>query len=313
MKKFQMFLILTTTVFAFGAGSLLAQQSPGGNGVPVHIVVTAESRHGENPAVINQQDVMVFEGKERDTVTNWEPAQPDQSPLELFILLDDGSGASLGSQLADIRRFIAEQPAAVKIGIAYMQNGIGRIQQNLTTDHDQAEKALRLPLGNPGVNASPYISLSDLIKRWPESNARREVFMVTDGVDRLYGAGDFQDPYLQSAISDAQRAGVIVFGVYTPGVGHLGHSYWLNYWGQLYLSQLAEETGGEAYYIGFTGAPVSFSPYLDDLGHRLKHQYLLTILAKPQKKAGFQRVRVTTEVPGVDLVAPKSVYVPASQ
>jgi hypothetical protein len=313
MKKFQMFLILTTTVVAFCAGSLLAQQSPGGNGVPVHIVVTAESHHGENPAVINQQDVMVFEGKERDTVTNWEPTQPDQSPLELFILLDDGSGASLGSQLADIRQFIAEQPAAVKIGIAYMQNGIGRIQQNLTTDHDQAEKALRLPLGNPGVNASPYISLSDLIKRWPESNARREVFMVTDGVDRLYGAGDFQDPYLQSSISDAQRAGVIVFGVYTPGVGHLGHSYWLNYWGQLYLSQLAEETGGEAYYIGFTGAPVSFSPYLDDLGHRLKHQYLLTILAKPQRKAGFQRVRVTTEVPGVDLVAPKSVYVPASQ
>jgi len=313
MKTFRVFLVLATTVVAFCSGSLLAQQSPGGNGVPVHMVVTAESRHGENPGVINQQDVMVLEGKERDTVTNWEPAQPDQSPLELFMLLDDGSSASLGSQLADIRQFIAEQPAAVKIGVAYMQNGIGRIEQNLTTDHDQAAKALRLPLGSPGVNASPYISLSDLIKRWPESTARREVFMVTDGVDRLYGAGDFQNPYLESAISDAQREGVIVFGVYTPGVGHLAHSYWMNYWGQLYLSQLAEETGGEAYYIGFTGAAVSFSPYLDDLAHRLRHQYLLTFLAKPQKKAGAQKVRVTTEVAGVDLVAPKSVYVPASQ
>lgn len=311
MKKIRMLLILAATMIALPAGRMLAQQSPGGNGVPVHTVVTAESRHGENPPIINQQDVMVFEGKERDTVTSWEPAE--HSPLELFILLDDGSSASLGSQLNDIRQFIAEQPAAVKIGVAYMQNGIGRIEQNLTTDHDQAEKALRLPLGNPGVNASPYISLSDLIKRWPESNARREVFMVSDGVDRLYGAGDFQDPYLQSAISDAQKAGVIVYAVYSPGVGHLGHSYWLNYWGQLYLSQVADETGGEGYYIGFTGAPVSFSPYLDDLAHRLRHQYVLTFLAKPQKKAGLQRVRVTTEVTGVDLVTPKSVYVPASQ
>lgn len=313
MQKFRMFLILTTTVFAFYAASLFAQQSPGGNGVPIHMVVTAEFRHGQNPPVINQQDVMVFEGKERDTVTNWEPAEPDRSPLELYFLLDDGSGASLGSQLGDIRQFIAEQPAGVKIGIAYMQNGMARIEQNLTTDHDQAAKALRLPLGSPGVNASPYISLSDLIKRWPEGNARRQVFIVSDGVDRLYGAGDFQNPYLESAISDAQKAGVIVFAVYTPGVGHLGHSYWLNYWGQLYLSQLADETGGEAYYIGFTGAPVSFAPYLDDLAHRLRHQYLLTFLAKPQKKGGLQRVRVTTEVPGVDLVAQKSVYVPASQ
>lgn len=313
MKKFRVFLISASVIFCGFSLSLLAQQSPGGNGVPVHVIVTAESRHGENPPTINKEDVMVYEGKERDTVTEWEPAQPDRSPLELFFLLDDGSATSLGSQLGDIKQFITEQPAAVKIGIAYMQNGMARVEQNLTNDHNQASKAVRLPLGNPGVNASPYLSLSDLIKRWPQSNARREVFVVSDGVDRLYGAGDFQDPYLETAISDAQKAGVIVFAVYTPGVGHLSHSYWLNYWGQLYLSQIAEETGGEAYYIGFTGAPVSFSPYLDDLAHRLQHQYLLAFLPKSQKKAGAQKVRVTTEVTGVDLIAPKSVYFPASQ
>lgn len=51
------------------------------------------------------------------------------------------------------------------------------------------------------------------------------------------------------------RAGVTVSAIYTPGVGHFGHSYWQTYWGQIYLSQLADETGGEAYYIGFSGPP----------------------------------------------------------
>ena len=137
--------------------------------------------------------------------------------------------------------------------------------------------------------------------------------MASDGVDLYYGFGDLQDPYLAEAIDDAQRAGVMVSVIYTPSIGHIGHSYWLNYWGQLYLSELAEKTGGEAYYIGFTGPPVAFAPYLDNTAHRLNHQYLLTFLAKPQKKAGLQRIKIKTEVPHVDLVGPERVYVPAAE
>ena len=135
--------------------------------------------------------------------------------------------------------------------------------------------------------------------------------MATDGIDRFYGTGDPQDPYLDEAIDNALRAGITVSATYTPGVGHFGHSYWQTYWGQIYLSQLADETGGEAYYIGFTGPPVSFTPFLDDVGKRLAHQYLLTFLAKPQKKAGWQRIRLMTEVPNTDLVAPRKVWVAA--
>jgi len=133
--------------------------------------------------------------------------------------------------------------------------------------------------------------------------------VVTDGIDRLYGTGDLQDPYLDEAIDHALRASVTVSAIYTPGVGHFGHSYWQTYWAQIYLSRLAEETGGEAYYIGFTGAPVSLAPFLDDVGKRLAHQYLLTFLAKPPKHADWQRVRLMTEVPNADLVAPDKVWV----
>jgi hypothetical protein len=303
--------LLFAFIWAWGTACLSAQ-APAANGIPVRTVVTAESQHGSNPPVINREDVMVFEGHDRDTVTDWVPAQGDNAALELFVMLDDGSNVTVGNQLEDIRQFIVGQPASTKIGIAYMQDGIARIVQNLTSDHEQAAKALRLPEGIPGANGSPYFSLSDLVKKWPQSTARREVVMASDGIDRYYGSGDLLDPYLDAAIEDALKAGILVSAIYTPGVGHFSHSYWMTYWGQLYLSKLAERTGGEAYYIGFTGTPVSFSPFLDETAHRLNNQYLLTFLAKPPKKAGLQQIRIRTEVPKVDLVGPKEVYVPTT-
>jgi hypothetical protein len=310
MNKYRfMAAVLGLAVWVCGAQSLAAQQAPAANGIPAHMVVTVEPHHGSDVPAINREDVMVYEGKDRDTVTEWVPAQGDRAGLELFILLDDGSSSSLGTQLDDIRKFISAQPPSTKIGVAYMQDGIAKIVQNPTSDHDQAAKTLRLPMGMAGINGSPYFSVSDLIKRWPESKDRREILMVSDGIDLNYGTGDLQDPYLDEAIDLAQRAGILVSAIYSPGAGHFGHSYWRTYWGQLYLSQLAEMTGGEAYYIGFGGAPVSFTPYLDDLSRRVGHQYFLTFLAKLPKKAGWQTVKLRTEVPKVDLISAGRVWV----
>jgi hypothetical protein len=304
------FCLLAAAFFTLGAMQAAAQE-PGTAGPPVNMVVTVEAMHGTSPGPVAQQDVMVYQGKVRNTVTSWVPAKDNHAELELFILLDDSAGASLGMQLADIRQFINSQPATTKVGVAYMQNGTAQIAQNLTADHTQASKALRLPLGTPGVNASPYFSLQDLIKRWPATNARRQVLMVSDGIDLYYNMADLQDPYVTSAISDAQRAGVVVFAIYNPGAGHYARSYWRSYWGQLYLSQIADETGGESYYIGFNGPAVSFVPYLDDVQHRLNNQYLLTFLAQPVQKSGMQPVKLRTELSNTELVGADRVYVPA--
>jgi hypothetical protein len=275
----------------------------------VQIVVTVEAHKGKETLVINREDVMVHEGRDRDPVTDWVPTQGEHAALELMILLDDGANITLGPQLDDIRKFINAQPDTTKIGVAYMRNGAAEVVQNPTSDHALAAKALRLPIGLRGVNGSPYFSLSDLIKRWPATTARRAVIMATDGIDRYYGTGDLEDPYLEEAIENALRAGITVSAIYTPGVGHFAHSYWQTYWGQTYLSKLADETGGEAYYIGVTGPPVSFIPFLEDEQKRLAHQYLLTFMAIRPKKAGWQRIRLMTEVRGVDLVAPARVWV----
>ena len=286
-------------------------QNPPSAGNPVNIVVTAVSPHGGEVPTLNREDVMVYEGRDRDTVTDWAPAQGEHAGLELFFLIDDNASTSLGSQLDDIRQFIRAQPQTTAVGIAYMQDGMARVVQNLTNDHEQVTKALRLPMGGATINASPYFSLSDLIKRWPQDTARHEVVMVSDGTDRFWGSGP-DDPYVDTAVEDAQRAGVIVYAIYTPGSGYRV-SYWRYWWGQNYLSRVADETGGEGYYIGFTGTSVSFEPFLDDVGNRLQHQYWLGFLPKSQKKAGFQKIKLNTEVPHVHLVAQDRVYVPTTQ
>jgi hypothetical protein len=306
--KFEMLVAITALLVSVQLISAQENSSPAG--LSVNLVVTVEARHGSNVPDIGREDVMVFEGRDRDKVTAWLPLQGEHAGLELFILLDDSSNVSLGSQLEDIRQFIGAQPATTKIGIAYMQNGTAQVLQNLTADHMLASKALRLPLGHAGANASPYFSLGDLIKRWPANSERREVLMITDGIDRYWGSGP-DNAYVDSVIEQAQRAGIVVFSIYTPGEGHYGHSFWRMNWGQNYLSQVGDETGGEAYYLG-NGAPVSFAPYLEDITRRLGRQYLLTFLAKPQKKAGMQRVKLQTEVPNAELVSADRVYVPVA-
>jgi hypothetical protein len=302
--------VMLVLIAALASSLALRAQEGAATGVPAHLVVTVEARHGKDVPVIHREDVMAHQGKENATVTDWLPLQGDHAGLEFFVLLDDASSTSLGSQLEDIRQFIFGQPATTSIGVGYMRDGTVDIAQNLTTDHAAAAKSLRLPFGSTGAISSPYFSVVDLIKRWPESAVRREILMVSDGIDR-FGGGGPADPYVDSAVEQAQKAGVIVFTIYATGVGHWGHSFWRMNWGQNYLAQVADETGGESYFLGL-GTPVSFSPYLDDLSHRLNHQYLLTFLAKPEKKAGLQQVRLRTEVPNAELVSADRVWVPAA-
>ena len=298
------------TSLAMGSILLLAQEKVPAPAVPARMIVTVEARHDKEVPVLNQGDVMVFQKNERLRVTDLAPYQGNHAALELFILIDDASATSLGSQLNDLRQFIDTQPPEASIGIGYMRNGAVSIAQSLTADHSMAAKALRLPLGSPGVDPSPFLALSDLIKLWPGSPARHEVLFVTSGVDPLGGA--LLNPYLDAAIEHAQRAGIVVYAIYTPNAGHFGHSFYQINWGQNHLAQIAEETGGEAYMLGF-GPPVSFEPYLKEVADHLAHQYLVSFLVRPQGKAGFQSVRLTTEVPNAELVAADKVYVPAGR
>lgn len=57
----------------------------------------------------------------------------------------------------------------------------------------------------------------------------------------------------------------------------------------------------------------SASGDLDQIQRILANQYLLTFEAKPRKKAGLQRVHLSTEVAGVEFAAADNVWVPAAK
>lgn len=271
-----------------------------------HLVVTAEGHHGAPPAVIAKDDVQVQVDKHPAPVADWVALRGDQANLELFIVIDDGSDSELGLQFGDLRTFMEAQPATTKIGLAYLQNGAARIVAPLTADRAQVSRALRSPLARPGISSSPYMGVSDLIKKWPAANARREVLLISSGIDPWYSPPDPQDPYLETAITEAQRGGIIVHSIYFPEAGHLGHSYWRANWGQNYLSELGDETGGESYWSQGLANPVSIAPYLKDFALRLDNQYLLTLDISSAKKE-LQPVRVQSTRSGVSLMSASKI------
>jgi len=276
--------------------------------VPVQMVVTVEARHGGNVPVLGAHDFLVRQGSQNLEVRDAFPLVGNDAALELYILLDDASRWTIGSDLANLRTFIEAQPPTTAVAVGYMHNGTVETVAAPATDHARAAKALRLP---NDMGSSPWLSLSDLAKRWPLGGARREVVMVSSGADPLGGPGPM-NLYLESAIADAQRAGIVVYGIYEPGIGHWGHSFYRTTWGQNDLGQLADETGGEFYGFGF-GQPVSIAPYLTEIAEHLTHQYRVTFLAGAASKPGLKPVKVTTEVPNAEIVAARNVLVPAAK
>jgi len=262
---------------------------------------------------INREDVMVRQGKERLKVTGWTPATGENAGLDLFILIDDASDTSLGSQLGDLRSFVNAQPPTTSVGVGYMRNGTVQITQNFTTKHDDAANAIRLPVASSGSYGSPYLSVIDLMKSWPAHSNRREIVMVTDGIDRARGGPRFRlatNPDVDSASTVAQRTGTIIHTIFTRGVGRVGRNFWEITRGQNGMSRLSDETGGESFYLGTQNA-VSFKPYLDDVQRALQNQYILEFNAIAGKKSGLQYVKLTTEIAGVDLDSADSVWVEA--
>lgn len=299
------------TALAAGSMLLLAQDKLGQNKpaqadaatAAAHMIVTVEARKGKEVPSINREDVMIYEAKQRLAIADFTPGS--DIGLELFLVIDDASGDSLGSQLDSLASFVEGQPASTAVGLAYMRNGSAYVAQNPTKDHALAAKALRLPLASPAISPSPFESVSDLMKRWPASSARHEMILVSSGVSAI--GGDTDNPYLKAAIELAQKTGVVVYAIYNPAAGHLGHSAWRLNWGQSHLAELADKTGGESYMLGF-GPLVSFAPYLDEIAVHLAHQYRVGFLAKAGNKAGLQPVKVSTEVPNAELVAPGKVW-----
>jgi hypothetical protein len=248
-------------------------------------------------------------GKE-SSITNWVALSGPNSNLELVILIDVSARASLGLQLRDIASFIQSLPADVKVSVGYMDAGRAALAGPLSTNHAQVASGLRVPNGFPGSSGSPYFCLSDLAKHWPSTDlsARREVVLITDGVDNYSVRFDPEDPYVAAAITDSVRAGLVVYAIYWRDRGRMDDFNYASFDGQSLLAIVTQATGGTSYWEG-RGNPVSFKPYFDDIAWRLQNQYRLSFHSPLKGKPEVESMALKIDGPAAEVYAPQRVFV----
>ena len=272
--------------------------------VNTQILVQVDSKAEQLPALADV--TLKVNGKEQP-ITGWSQIPPNG--VQIAFLIDDGLRESVGRELNTLKSFVNGLPPGTQIFIGYMRNGTVFAAQNFTTDHAAAAAAFRLPEGSPGVSASPYFCLSEFVKHWPTDPSRpaaRFVMMITNGVDPYNGSTsplNQDSPYVQAAITDAQRAGVSVSSIYFADAGFRGGRG--SFSGQSYLTQLGDETGGRSYYEG-TGNPVSLGPFLGQFQHAISETFIASFTA-PAMKNRLVEVKADTKLHGVKLHTTKQV------
>lgn len=277
-------------------------------GTEVQVIVTIGHVYGQ-PAVLSPQDLIVTQHYEQLPVTKLVPLRGERAGLELFLLVDNCSNCEPGSKFEELRRFIGSQPSTTAVGVAYIQDGKLVIAEKPTYDRARAVNALSVPEGSKPSN--PYGPLKRLIEGFNPDGMRRAVLIVSNGIDPA-AVETVQDASAEAAIDAAQRARVTVYGIYHPSADYLTADFSKIYGGQVQLSHVAFESGGEAYFLGLGPLP-SLAPFLADIAEHLANQYLVEFRVNPATAAGsLQEVTVKAKAPELDLMVPRRVWVPES-
>lgn len=296
-------ILTAAAILVFGAAVVSAQQ-----GTPATVTVTVSTKAQTAPPQIPANEVVVRQDDKVRPIISWVPAQGEHAGLDLVILVDDSLATRVSDRWTELQSFVRALPSGTRVAIAYANYGGTRFTQDFTTDHELAAKGFRIPAALPGSTNGIYDSVRSLIKKWPASQNRREIVLISSGIDLDNGVANSQPDLnlpLQNLINAAEHSGVVIYTIYATSVGADSNFEVVN--GQGCLGRLAAETGGDAFFEGLN-TPVSFLPYLDKIQKMLGQQYLLTFGAQP--KSGDSRLKVTAESQAVQLTAPDHVRVP---
>jgi hypothetical protein len=291
-------LLLSLTGFAN------AQTSSSGSGT-VTFTVTAVGKKQEAPPIA-KDDVQLFQGKERKQIADWKKGDE----LYLAILIDSAIDQTSGGQWDYLKEFVNAQPANTFIALGYLQNNTTLVAQDFTQNKELVNKALRIPIGTAALGSSPYLSIIDMLKRWPNTGPRRSIVVITSGIDYFRGPGSGPIyPDTDPLIQRAERQNTNIWSIYYPSAGHRGRAFYLVNTAQINIDKVSEESGAESYFLGY-GTPVSIKPYLDEISTHLNNQYLLTFAGAGGSKGKFQSIKVKTELPDVEFMAPSAIFLP---
>jgi len=294
-------------VLPFAAVNGTLAQSTGSTGVsarPVTIPVTIRVKGRVPPeSELRPVDFTISEDGEPQTILSIR-AMGNNSPINLLVLIQDDVVSSVALEIKPLAEFITKLPRGSRVSVGYLRTGSLQIRQKFTSDLEKAARSLRSPLGVAiAAPYNPYVELVDALKRFDSQPAgRRAVLMVSDGVDVSRGFdSSFQSVDLDRAISEAQRRAVAVYAFFAPTVAAAGNGSLIPN-GQSLLQKLSDQTGGHAFFQGFS-APTSFDPFIRELSAALDRQIALTYLSTHPKK-GFHRIKIVSLTPDVELNYP---------
>ncbi len=270
---------------------------------PVTIPLTIRVKGTPKEIELQTVDLTVVEDGDPQTILSIR-AIGTNSPLNVFVLIQDDVVSSVGSEIKPLGNFIRSLPRGSRVSVGYLRTGTMQVRQKFTTDLERAAKSLRIPAGVGASPYNPYVEVIEALKRFDSQPAgRRAILLVSDGLDISRGvssaAGGSLD--LQRAITEAQRRGVAIYSFFAPTTTSLGNSSLLNY-AQSSLQRLSDETGGRAFFQGL-GIPTSFERFIEELTSALDRQIALTYLSTHPNK-GFHRVKISSSRPDVDVNYP---------
>lgn len=300
-KPLKLMLVIST------CSVVMFAQTSAASGVTARMVVTMGHFYGQETPLLSKDDLIVTVGYDQVPVTRLIPLRADRAGLELFFVVDRCSTADLGPRFQELRKFILSQASSTAIGVAYIGEGKLEIAQKPTSDHNRAIAALTPPSGEENVS-NPFAALSQLIQSWDQVSLRRAVIMISNGIDA--DAAAYQtDASAEAAIRAAQRAGIIVYAIYHPSADYATTLYSKIHSGQVQLSHLTYETGGEAYFLSRGPLP-SLAPFLADLADHLANQYLLEFPVNHAEGAeDLQQVTVKSKTGEIELMVPDRVRI----
>ncbi|MGA7415951.1 MAG: hypothetical protein WBW33_36100 [Bryobacteraceae bacterium] len=276
--------------------------------VQVQVMVTVGHHNGHEAPELTRNELIVMQGDNPAPIANLFPLRGDRAGVELFVLVDNCSNCEPGPIFDELRHFLISQPSTTLVGVAYIDSGHLRVLENPTQDHERAVKALSAPAGSKP--SSPFIALNELIETWTQGSSQRAVLMISNGIDPSTPPEMLQaDRSVEGALRAAQRGSVTVYAIYHPSADYSSTDTSKVYSGQVQLSHLALETGGEAYFLGFGPMP-SVAPFLADLSDHLANRYLLEFIGHTGSST-LQRITVKSTNPDVELMVPDRVPVTA--
>lgn len=276
----------------------LAQGERGGSGrprgpaKPITVPVTVRVREPKREVEMRTVNYLLREDGEMQTILS--VRGPAENPITLAILIQDDLVPSIASETRGIADFIRRLPVGSRIMVGYIRSGSLEVRRKFTSDLEKAASGVRVPLGTASAGPyNPFVEIIEALRRFDSQPlGRRAIIVVSDGLDVSRGldsSSPGQSLDLERAITEAQRRSTAIYSIYVPAAAAIGNQL-LSANGQGCLEKLSMETGGQAFFQG-TGAPVSFDPFLKQIGESLSRQIALTYLSTHTNK-GFHKLDI---------------------